>query len=349
MAARLTMPLAARMTEQIGPAELFRPDPPPGIQVDGQVGVNKAQVKRVSQLIANLPEVKPFSFIGSEYPPVGHPAALDLFFTSTLQQFGFWTSVGDKYHRPLIAPIDGAQRKGSSYLFQSYMRRLADDPDFFTPARQADLTREEMLTLFRADDGSDPMPAFDLHLAQAHQYGRDMLALKLTPRDVIRQTLTSATPLQTFIELLDHIGGYKEDPLRKKTGLLALILNQRPEAFLPFGRNEQVSPVIDYHLMRSCLRVGLIDVMDERLRKELVERQLLTPAAEWAVRYAAFLAIQQVAAASGKSMGAVDWFFFNARKRCPEMTEPLCQLCQIDPVCVHRTELFQPVFRTTFY
>jgi hypothetical protein len=48
-------------------------------------------------------------------------------------------------------------------------------------------------------------------------------------------------------------------------------------------------------------------------------------------------------------MGAVDWFFFNARRRCPEMTEPECNLCALDPLCAHRKELFQPVLRTTFY
>jgi len=52
---------------------------------------------------------------------------------------------------------------------------------------------------------------------------------------------------------------------------------------------------------------------------------------------------------SGKSMGAVDWFFFGARRRCPEMTEPECAVCPVDPVCGHHTELFQPVMRTTFY
>jgi hypothetical protein len=56
-----------------------------------------------------------------------------------------------------------------------------------------------------------------------------------------------------------------------------------------------------------------------------------------------------VAALSGKSIQAVDWFFFNFRRRCPEMTEPECALCPVDPVCAHRKELFQPVFRTAFY
>jgi hypothetical protein len=148
---------------------------------------------------------------------------------------------------------------------------------------------------------------------------------------------------------MDQVGGYKEDPLRKKSVLLAMILAQRPERFLQIGSDEHVPPVIDYHLMRSCLRIGLLGIVEAELDAKLRARQLLEPEEEWAVRYAAYEAIQALAERSGKSMGAVDWFFFNARRRCPEMTEPDCAHCQVDPVCAHRKELFQPVIRTSFY
>lgn len=349
MAARSAMPLAAQMIEHSGPTALFWPEPPPDVPLDPRVAVNESQVQKVSQLIAALPDVTPFDYTGSDFPPIGHPAALGYFFTSALQQFGFWTTVNGKYHQPLIAPINGVKQKGSSYLYQAYLRYIDDDPDFYTPARQADLTRSEMLSLFRADDGTDPMPALELHLEQARQYGRDMLSLNLTPREVVRQAQASSRPLQTLFGLLDHIGGYKEDPLRKKAALLALYLTQRPEEFLPLGNSERVSPVIDYHALRFCLRVGLVDVVDRELREKLAARQVLPPTDEWAVRYPAYIAIKQVATISGKSMGALDWFFFNSRKRCPEMTEPECQRCQVDPICAHRKDLFQPVLRTTFY
>jgi len=42
--------------------------------------------------------------------------------------------------------------------------------------------------------------------------------------------------------------------------------------------------VIDYHAMRFCLRVGLIDVMDEELRDKLLNRQIVLPAEEWLTR-----------------------------------------------------------------
>lgn len=193
------------------------------------------------------------------------------------------------------------------------------------------------------------MPALELHVQQANAYGRDMLTLDLTPDVILQKAWASAYPLRTLLTLLDHVGGYKEDPLRKKSGLLALILSQRPEKFLTFGEDEEVEPVIDYHLMRSCLRTGLVEVQDEGLRSKLARRQLVTSEEEWAVRLAAFRAIEAVVAVSGKSTGAVDWFFFGARQRCPEMSEPDCAHCPVDSACAHYKDLFQPVIRTMFY
>ena len=350
LAARLAVPLAAQMTEYMGPSALFWPRPAPGMRLDARVRVDAGQVERMARLLADLETVKPFPFTGPHLPPEGHPAALDYFFAATLQQFSFWTAKEGAYHRPLIAPIDGERLKGSDYLWQAFVRPLDTDPAFYSPARQAGLSREELLALLRADDGSDPMPALDLHLGQAHAYGRDMLALGLTPHDLVREARSSETPLAAFEQLLDHVGGYKEDPLRKKTGLLAVILNQRPEALLIFGPQEGTAPVIDYHLMRACLRTGLLDVVDEDLFRKLAGRRILTVEEEGAVRDAAYAAIEEVAARSGKSAGAVDsWFFFTSRGLCPEMTEPECEACPADPFCAHRKGLFQPVMRTTFY
>ena len=348
-AARLAMPLAAQVVTGIGPAALLEDKAAPPPPADGHVTVNGEQVQRIASLIATLPEMRPFDFTGPEFPAAGQPHTLDFFFSSILQQFGFWTTRDDIYDQPMIAPIGGRPRKGSSYLFQAYRRALDRDPRLLSVTGQVNMSQADFRSLLQSDDGQDVMPAFDLHLAQASAYGRDMETLGPTPEGLLAEAAHSPNPLRTFLCQLDHVGGYKEDPLRKKSTLLAMILNQRPEAFLPFGPDEKPAPVIDYHLMRSCLRVGLIDVQDESLAARLAARKVVTASEEMAIRQAAFWAIEQITTLSGQSMGAVDWFFFNARRRCPEMTEPACDLCALDPLCAHRKELFQPVLRTTFY
>ena len=347
MAARQAIPLAARTIEAIGPAALLNSSPSRP-HLDERVIVNTANVSKIGQLIASVSDITAFAFTGPDLPAAGHAATLDYFFATALQQFGFWSEANGRYDRPLVATVDGEERKGAFYLFRAWLRWLESDPYKLSPAGQAELTKEDILTVLRADDGTDPMPALDMHLTMAQQYGRDMLALGLTPQTIMEQVKASATPLRTLFQVLDHISGYKEDPLRKKAGLLAIILQQRPEAFLA-SSEEEMPPVVDYHVMRSCLRMGLIDVVDDSLVEKLAGRKLLSASEEWAVRMSAHAAVEQVVARSGKSMGAVDWFFFQARKRCPEMSEPLCKECSVDPACAHRKEFFQPVRRTSFY
>jgi sugar/nucleoside kinase (ribokinase family) len=350
MAARRAVALAAEMIGQVGPAALLSEEPPPEAPLDLRVRVDEGRVRRVAKTISTLTEVPPYPWAGPEFPQIGDPKAVDYFFAATLQQFSFWSVRDNRYYQPMIAQIGGVERKGSDYLWAAITRRLVEDAEFCSPERQANLNREEFLAVFRADNGQDPMPALDLHLEQARQYGRDMLALQLTPQAVLDRALASTNPLQTFLVTLDQVGGYKEDPLRKKSLLLAMGLHDRPERFLPLRDDERLAPIMDYHNMRSCLRIGLIEVVDGELRAKLIDRQIVSPAEEWAVRYPAYLAYEQLVSLSGRSPSAVDGFIFtNARKRCPEMTEPLCPSCQLDPVCAHRKEFFQPVLRTTFY
>ncbi len=349
MTARAAAALAAEMIGDIGPARLLSDQPAPGVPVDVRCQPNSDQIHHVAELVSQLPQVQPFSFTGDLFPPVGHPAALGFFFATVLQQFGFWETHNGHYHHPMIATLDGHRLKGSDCVWHAFRRQLGRDPNFFSPARQATLTAAELGGVLQSDEGKNPMPAFDSHVRAARAYGHDMQSLKWTAADAVAAAGQSEQPRTALLDLLTHVGGYKEDPLRKKAMLLALILEQRPERFLRPAPGEAEPPVIDYHLMRSCLRIGLIQIRDDELRRRVIGREELVAEDEWAIRWAAYQAIQQVQRQSGRSMGAVDWFFFGARQRCPEMTEPDCEHCAVNPVCMHRRELFQPVMRTIFY
>lgn len=348
-AARQAVAAAAEMVTALGPQRLLAPPPPPAYPDDARVIVNAEQCERVAALIARLPDIHAFDFTGEAFPPIDHPAAPDYFFASVLQQFGFWSDDGQRYREPLLAPFGGHVLKGSDYLFAVYRRWLDDQPGGLTPESQAILTPAELAARFRSDTGDVPLPVAELYLNQARAYGRDMTAQGWSPAHLLARANQSERPLSTLLSFLDQVGGYKEDPLRKKAVLLGIILQQRPERFLRVEPDEPVPPIIDYHLQRSCLRIGLIEVKDDHLSRMLIHRHLLPAKDEWAVRRAAYTAIEQVQRLSHRSMGAVDYFFFGARRRCPEMTEPDCAQCPVDPVCAHRTDLFQPVFRTVFY
>ncbi len=341
--------VAAQVVAAVGPRALWEAGRTPRVAPDRRVSLCAKRISAVGALLTGMETARPFDFVGPDFPVVGVDSALDYFFASTLQQFGFWQARAGRYLRPLLAPLAGSIRKGSDYLWRAMLRGQHADPALLTPAGQAKMTAKRMRALFRADDGSHPMPARRLRLQQARAYGRDMLALGPSPGDIVANANASHRPLRSFLSMLDHIGGYKEDVLRKKSALLALILTERPEGFLRPTSDERLPPIIDYHLMRSCLRVGLIEVGDAGLRQALAERRLLAPADEWALRRATYDTIERVTELSGKGMAAVDWFFFNARRRCPEMSVPECSACRLDSVCAQRKELFQPVLRTAYY
>ena len=322
---------------------------PPTQTPSSTVEISGSRIEEVGRILDELPEASAFDFTGADYPPVGHPHAIDFFFAATLQQFGFWSTENGTYDRPMIADIDGRRLKGSDFLWAAYRRWLDEDPEGLTPQSHARLAQREIDHRLRDDTGKNPLPAARLHWELAVAYGSDMTALDMTPSKLVQDASQSQRPLRTFLSHLDHVSGYKEDPLRKKSALLAAILYARPEQFLCWSTDEEIPPIIDYHLQRSCLRIGLVEVTDAELRSKLESRRTVSAEQELQVREAAFQALTRMKSQTGKSMAALDWFFFQNRQRCPEMTEPNCTECPIDSVCGHRKELFQPVIRTTFY
>ena len=201
----------------------------------------------------------------------------------------------------------------------------------------------------RADDGTVPLPDLQTRLRLANAQGRDLAAMGTTPAAILARANAAPRPVAALLAELDRVAGYKEDPLRKKSALLAMILRQRPEGLLRRVEGDTIPPIVDYHVQRSCLRTGLVRVRDEALRRRLAGRELVGAGDEWAVRRAAHDAMLALERESGRSMEVVDWLFFRNRSRCPEMSEPDCAACPLEPGCARDKVLFQPVHRTTFY
>jgi hypothetical protein len=249
----------------------------------------------------------------------------------------------------MVASIDGIERKGSDHLWAMYDRWARRDPDALSPRRQAHLTETEWAAAASDDDGADPLPASALHLDVARRHGQTLLALGVSVPALVTLAAAHPSPMRSLLTLLDHVGGYREDPLRKKSALLGVILRQRPERFLPPTADDDAPPIVDYHVQRTCLRTGMVTIDDASVATHLAARTIAPTDVEAAVRRASSDAIAALCSASGRDMGTVDWFLFTMRDRCPEARRPDCSRCPADPACAHRIELFQPVVRTTAY
>ena len=318
-----------------------------------RIHVNEAQVRRFSEFFASFRQNRPFDFCsleeGSLFPPRGGEGVVEYFFFCTAHQFGFWKLAGDRYGAPMTAVVDGKMRKGSDFIVASATRAWNRDPRIFTREGLQLAGEEGWAEIFRDDQGANPLPMWPEHLDIIRRYAAWLRDTEQTPAGIVAAANASPASLAAFLEAVAEIPVYSEDPMRKKLHLLAIILETRPEHFLQVSDPQNHKPIIDYHLQRSALRTGLVDVEDPGIRAVLEERRVVPEVVEHEIRAAVYDAVAQLVERSGASVAAVDYFFFTNRTRCPEMREPDCPACPVRDICARRTRLFQPVFRTAAY
>ncbi|MCZ7591088.1 MAG: hypothetical protein M5U15_02565 [Kiritimatiellae bacterium] len=314
------------------------------------ITVDRKQVAAFAAFFKEAGAVQAFDFCHTGdipiYPPVGGEGMIEFYFFNAAHQFGFWRLEDDRYAGPMLATVDGRTLKGSDYVSYCLTRAWRKDAGIFAPAR---VLQTDWNQVFAADSGDNPLPQWSDHTEIIYRYAEWMAGRDTMPVELVAHANASEQPLATFLNEAGQIPGYAEDPLRKKLFLLAIMMENRPEGFLKVTDPESYEPIIDYHLQRSALRCGLIRIHDVELRKRLIARRLVSTEVEREIRQATFDAVQQIVRDSGKSVAAIDYFFFMNRRRCPEMTEPDCAHCPVQTICAQETELFQPVFRTTAY
>lgn len=314
-----------------------------------RVRVDPSRIKDVGAALREIGEGSAFEFAGFPFPDVEDPHAVAIFAVATMHQYGFWTTAAGRWVGPMDAVAGGRTWRGSEFVWQACTRAAAADPTVFDPVRMA--SEPDLFDrLFADDDGRIPLPDPDSH-RRLHLALGAAVAQRFPGgwSELLTTAQGAEDPTKALLDILATMPGYCEDPLAKKARLLALILGARPERFL--GAKPQVpGAIVDYHLMRGCLRTGLVEVVDPELRARLEARTWVDEFEEDTVRRACSEALDRLEAASGLSVGEIDGFFFaNGRKRCVQLQEPTCSSCPIQAACPQRTALFQPIFRTTFY
>lgn len=323
--------------------------------------VNEEAVEKLAAYLKGLPPDRDFlnfySFRNAQgeeivasgmYPPLNHPSTVDFFFYVCSQQFGFWYGNCAGYSEPLWGTLNGKRIKGSDLLWQLAKRALDNNPDFFKPTNLASLSPAGFVKFLSDDNGPVPFPDWEQRYILTTGYGRSFLELPevfQTSLDILKQY----PKLSEFISFLAlNLVGFN-DPFNKKATLLAMALANRPEHFLKIEPDSpQWRPIVDYHLMRSALRLGLVDLA-ERFADCVSSRSWVDAEIELAIRLAVYAAVDRVITLSGRPMAEVDKLMWLARKYCPEMEEPQCNSCRFEKICQQRIQLFQPVFRTTAY
>ena len=318
--------------------------------VGPRVTLDPTRIRRVSQRLHTIASASTLDFCGFPLPERDHPLALQTLAAATLHQYGFWNDDGGGWSEPMYAAADGRRFKGSDYIWQAFTRAAARDPTVFDPQRMAN-EPGLFAAMCRDDDGHCPVPYLESHIDLHRRYGA-VLAERYPSGfvEILEQVREQPQPAQALLSALAELPGYAEDPLAKKANLLVVMLAARPEGFLELRDPDSIRPIVDYHLMRGCLRTGCVRILDPDLRRRVEGRRWVDAEEEGEIRNAAFSAIEDLVRLSGCSVAQVDGFFFaNGRGRCLEDREPLCDECPVRESCAQDTRLFQPIFRTTFY
>lgn len=329
--------------------------------------VNVAQIERVAEILKNMPDsghgINFCGFLGKDgqeivaddmYPVFRHPQAINFFFFVCLHEFGFWYGDDRGYVEPLYGMIGGKRTKGSDLLWKACKRALDRDEIVFEPARLAEIKPGELATIFSDDNGPIPFPDFEERYKMTREYGRWFsenymgITPPLTPSAIVRRANNSSLGLDSFLAMMMHVHGFNEDMLHKRQLLLAMVLANRPERFLIINDPDRWDPIVDYHLMRVSLRLGLV-VPTVVEKWSLEERKWVSASIESDIRTKVKHAAEKLILLSGRPMSFVDEKLWMARKYCPEMEKPDCPKCVFYEVCEKHIELFQPVFRTTAY
>lgn len=326
------------------------------------VKLDHRQIKKIAAVVATLDAGKPLNFYsftdktGNEvhavdmYPHLFAPKeqVINFFFFVGWNEYGFWLRNKKGYVAPLYGTFRGKQNKGSDLLWRLAKQAFDQDPTMFDPKRLFSMEHSSWMAMMSDDNGPVPQLATKERFAMCLRYAAYFLGEKSTPSLLIEKAHEAKNPVKKFLSLIAQVPGLAEDPLQKKSILLAMALVNRPEKFLTVPPKWKWPPIVDTHLQRVALRSGLITLPYE-WKSENTKRSHTSPEREAEIRKASGNAIKEVIEHSGRSMPEVDVIFWMARKYCPEMQLPECASCTFNTVCAKRTELFQPILETTAY
>ncbi|MBI2108754.1 MAG: hypothetical protein HYT93_01045 [Parcubacteria group bacterium] len=330
--------------------------------IQDDVCIDHERIQAIARTIASIPEhggtlnfhsietPQGARVLSDMYPDVDDAHAIDFFFFAILHDHGFWFGDDAGYVSPLYGTILGKNKvKGSDLLWKSLKRSFDKNPTIVTIERLLKITPEEFADVFSDDNGPIPFPDWEARYMLTKQYAQWFLAARIKPKDMLLKVRATPKPLLEFRNLMRVVPGYT-DPFNKKTLLLAMVLSLRPEKFLSVTDTESWDPIIDYHLMRLALRMGIVAIPNSNpLYKRLTKRNWVNADEELFIRQEVYQAMKKVLQYSRKPLAFVDYAFWSGRKFCPEMTEPNCRECPFQSVCAKKTELFQPIFRTLNY
>lgn len=291
---------------------------------DTGIELNEQQICRSSIVFSSmLSKIKLDQFTDSRYYP---PSGDD--FENVARYFIFMVAIDHRTSRysDFEGYVDGGFYHGADLLYRLGKLKYDEDPDFFSPKFMANISVDDVRRWLRArgkkgcdvviwDPDVRALLLRDLGSKLNRYFDGHVLKLISLSRGFLKSNTTYG-----FIDRLKCFIAYS-DPLEKKSYLLAKFLSRR--GILTYSDREHAEVPVDNHLTRIALRLGLLRLPKQVLRK-IREKTHFTRSEDLVIRYAVRLAFKLASRVTNTDPLILDDLLWLFGRHCCTRRSPVC-------------------------
>ena len=251
--------------------------------------------------------------------------------------------------KPYEAVVGGERVRGADLLYRLGMEMFRSNPDFFTPNHMARISEEEVEKWLSIGNAKPVDIKLRTHLL--NDLGKKIIALyNSSPRNIVLLSNGYLRLLNGygFLDLVKVFKAY-QDPVEKKAFLLVKFLVYRG-LFNPIDK-ENLHVAVDNHLTRIALRLGIVELENNLLRK-VVDEVAITHDEDILIRIAVREAYKQLSRLSNVDVLLLDDFMWVFGRGICTAENPKCSACPFKDFCKSfKNSLFfkEPIYYDTWY
>ncbi len=272
------------------------------------VEVNKQQCERIGKIIKNLKFRS--SFYQEEF------LTLNTDSETKMRAYIYSVAICHQTHTLVNKKKNLIGWDYLKYVFTNLMR---DNSELLEPNYLASLSVNELskkLKSLFADDGNPENCTLD-RLDERSKFIIDISrVLKEKYECKLTKLIESSDDFlvnngKGIYELLEDFESYT-DPMRKKSTVFVKLLIE--SGLLEIRDPENIIPIMDYHMQRVLMRMGCVEILDENLKKKLINKETLKSDEE--IRSASIKSMRLISKISGHPILKMNDFFYTLGRSC---------------------------------
>lgn len=219
---------------------------------------------------------------------------------------------------------------GWDFLEYGFMEIALQKPELLDAHYLVQLSPTDLILLikpFFAEDHMAEKCTLDTLEERAELWLNMARYIHKSKNNFLEFTSNSKNNAEYFYSQLPQVTAYS-DPLQKKSSFFMKLLED--SGLAQFGKDQELIPIMDYHMQRVLLRTGCVEVQNKKLKHSLQNREALTSDVE--IREACIESMKIIAKTAGYSIFKMnDVFYTMGRSCCNE--NMLCQThqCEKEP------------------